>query len=442
MRPHAPGLRACFLVLLAAGVSPAPAHADEDEEEGHEDVHARFEVSLSGYGEIGFAFHDHGADRNREGGALRDRRLEFDTTRLVTILESELPGGFEVEAEVEFEHGGTGAAQEIEYDEFGEFEKEVDKGGEVLVEELYLARKLGGGRFELKVGRFYVAVGQLSYYYRPTDYLGSVRSEAETTVLPAQWDEIGASFVARLPRLRLTAQVVNGLDSTGFSSQFWVASGHQGAFETGRATDLAAVARVDLRPIPELEVGASGYIGGSSRNRPKPDLIEDCAEPRSDEVAACDYINGTVAIADLHARWVGHRFRAQAWGMWGHLTHANAISQRNARLSNQLDVARTAVGDGAVALAAEVGYDVARVLGLEAADRIEPFARLDYMDTMFDLRAGLFDNPRFERTIIGLGVSWTHAGAIVGKLDVSQRRFGSSDLRSENTVRATAGFVF
>ena len=75
---------------------------------------------------------------------------------------------------------GTGAAKELEYEEFGEFESEVEKGGEVIVEELYVEKEFGG-RFELKVGRFYVALGQLSYYYRPTDYLASVRSEVTTS---------------------------------------------------------------------------------------------------------------------------------------------------------------------------------------------------------------------------------------------------------------------
>ena len=446
-RPSLAGLALVAGLLLPALPVRGPAGGEASADEpapgtpGKPSIGAAgFELSLSGYGELGFAFHDFGADQSREGGALDDRRLEFDTTRLVLELEATLPVGFEVEAEVEFEHGGTGTAKEIEYDEFGEFETEVDKGGEVQVEEFYIEKELG--RLELSLGRFYVAVGQLSYYYRPTDYLGTVRSEAETTVLPAQWDEMGAQLVANLPRMRLTAQVVNGLDSSGFSSQFWVASGHQGAFETVRASDLAAVARVDVDATPHLEVGASGYVGGSSRNRPKPDLTEDCANPHPDDVAPCDYVKGTVAIADLHGRWVGHGVRGQVWGMWGHLTHAGAISARNDRLSNNLGVARTPVADGALALAAEVGYDVAPLLGAGARHRIEPFARLDYVDTMFDVRDGLFDNPRFERTIIGLGATYTYGNAIVGKIDAAQRRFGSSELRPETTVRATAGFVF
>jgi hypothetical protein len=420
--------------LLTVGTVPSAARAEK--------IFATesFEMSFSGYGEIGFSFYDHGADQTRQGGALKDRRLEFDTTRLVTELEMTLPIGIEVEAEVEFEHGGTGAAKEIEFEEFGEFESEIEKGGEVVVEELYI--ELDRDRFELKLGRFYVAVGQLSYYYQPTDYLGAVRSEAETTVIPAQWDEMGASFLMYLPRVRLTAQVVNGLDSSGFSSAFWVSTGHQGKFETIRATALAGVGRVDVDATRNLEVGVSGYVGGSSRNRPKPDLTRDCSDPDPDRVAPCDYIAGTVTIVDAHARWVGHGLRGQAWAMWGRLKNADLISERNDRLSNELDVPRTPIADHAIAGTVELGYDIAPHIGLNIGHKLEPFGRVEYIDTMYDVREGLFDNPRFERTIVGLGAAYTYKNAIVGKLDASRRSFGTSELRSESTVRATAGFVF
>jgi hypothetical protein len=236
--------------------------------------------------------------------------------------------------------------------------------------------------------------------------------------------------------------VVNGLDSTGFSSQYWVASGHQGPFEVVRASDLAIVGRVDVDATNHLEVGVSGYYGGSSRNRPKADLIVDCDDPEPDDVAPCNYVSGTVAIADVHARWVGYGIRGQAWAMWGHLKNASVISARNDRLSNELGVARTPVADEAIAVAAEVGYDVAPVVGMTVAHKVEPFVRYDYIDTMFEVGGGVFDNPRFERSIYGLGGAYTYKNAIVAKLDFAHRRLGSSALRSENTVRATAGFVF
>ena len=410
-----------------------------------------FELELGGYGELGFSFHDYGADQNRAGGALDDRRIEFDTTRLVAIVEGHLPADLEVEAEVEFEHGGTGAAKELEYEEFGEFESEVEKGGEVIVEELYIEKEFGG-RFELKVGRFYVALGQLSYYYRPTDYLGSVRSEAETTVLPAQWDEMGASLLTYLPRVRLTAQVVNGLDSTGFSSQYWVASGHQGAFETVRASDLAMVGRVDVDATRHLEVGVSGYYGGSSRNRPKADLIR-TATIRSRTTWRRATTCPARSRSPTCTRAGSGTASAARPGPCGATSRTPpVISARNDRLSNELGVARTPVADEALAVAAEVGYDVAPHLGMSVAHKVEPFVRYDYIDTMFEVGGGVFDNPRFERSIYGLGAR-VHlqerdcrqarlrappagfVGAAVGEHRAGDRRFRLLKRRGETDMR-------
>lgn len=399
-----------------------------------------FELHVGGYGEMSLAFHDHGADQNREGGSLDDARLELDTTRFVVKLEGVMPHGIEFESEIELEHGGTGAAMEIEYEEFGEFEQELEKGGEVLVEELYLKRSFG--RYTLAFGRFYVGVGLLSSHNRPTDYLATTRAESETRVVPAVWDEMGVSFTARFGWGRVLAQLVNGLDSTGFSSQYWVSSGHQARFETVRGTDPAGVLRVDVTPSYGVEVGASIYAGGTTRNRPKADLVRDCDDGDQDAVAPCGYVGAPLVIADVHASWRWRNLRGSALALWGHLGNADAISERNERLSNDAGVLRSPVADEALALWAEVGVDVAPWLGLCADNVIEPFARLDHYDTMVRVRDGLFDNPRFERTVITAGAAYTYRKAITLKLDASHRRFGTGELNDENTIRFATGFVY
>lgn len=264
--------------LLWVGLASAP------------NAHARpakrgWELELSGHGDLHFAWHDHEANQNRPGGARRDGRLTFDTARFVLELEGHAPHGFEFEAELEIEHRGVGAAMELEYEEFGEFEQEIELGGEVVLEELYLAKELGP--LELKLGRFYVGVGLMAEITRPTRHLGSARPESETTVLPGVWDEVGLGAELELGCVELTAQVVSGLDSTGFSSQGWIATGHQTRFELVSASDLAFVLRADWTPTPGVLLGASAYYGQTSRNRPKADLVPDCPEGDDAEVAAC-----------------------------------------------------------------------------------------------------------------------------------------------------------
>ena len=398
-------------------------------------------LHVSGFGDIQMAFFDHGPNQNRQGGSQADRRLVFDLTRFMVKFEGELPHDIEFEAEIEFEHGGTGSALELEYEEFGEFGNEVEKGGEILLEELYV-QKTFDRWLSVKLGRFYVATGIQPDARLPTDYLASTRSEAENRVLPESWNEIGVSATAHLGWGRLTAQVVSGLDSSGFSSQRWVASGHQGRFELVRATDLALVGRLDVTTVPGTLLGASVYYGGTSRNRPKPDLVHQCDDPDPDAVAPCGWLDAPVFIASAHARIDAGPVRATALLLWGHLANAGDISVRNDRLSNALGVLRSPVASEAVAAWAEIGVDIAPWLCLDEEHRLEPYLRLDHYDTMFGVDDGQFDNPRFERTVVTTGAGYTLADAYFAKLDFSHRRLGSSAFRTENTVRLSTGFLY
>lgn len=430
------------LVLALTALVPSPSFAREDGASAPTEAQrSPFQLDFAGYGQLLFSFHDFGPNQNREGGAQKDARFEFDTTRLVTKLKGRAPLGFEFEAEVEFEHGGTGAEMELAWEEFGEYEQEVSYGGEVIVEELYV-RKRFGEHLSLTLGRFYVAMGTLPRGHRPTDYLAADRSEAETSVLPSLWHEMGLQLRADFEHWRLTAQLVNGLDSTGFGSQYWIASGHQTRFELVRATDLAGVGRIDYMPTRDVEVGVSAYYGGTSRNRPKPDLVKECADADPDVVAPCGYVEAPLLLVDVHSRFRVGRLRGTALALWGHLKNADAIGQRNSRLSNALEVPRTPVAEQALAAWAEVGYDVAPIFGLDELHAVEPFVRFDFYDTMFEVPEGTFDNPRFARKVVTAGLSYTFDDAVVVKLDGVHRWFGSSALRPETSVRLGTGFVF
>jgi hypothetical protein len=419
-------------LVLALALQPGAARAD---------AHGQgIELLWAGYGELTFAWLNHGPDQSRAHGAQADSRLVFDQTRFSLELEGELPADFEFEAEIEFEHGGTGSAVELEYDEFGEFEQEVEKGGEVVLEELYLQKSFGE-RLRVRVGRFYVALGQLSENFRPTQYLAAARSEAETTMLPAVWDEMGVDATLSLGDFKITGQVVNGLDSTGFSTARFISPGHQQRFELMRASDLAGVLRVDWLPMAGMRFGTAAYRGGTTRNRPKPDLAKDCPNADPDVVADCGYVGAPLTLLDLHAEVSLAGWRGQGAVIWGQLAEAARISDRNARLSNLLGVSRTPVSDEALAAWAEVGYDVGRLLGTEH-HRLEPFVRFDHVDTVFRPRKAMYDDPRFARTVYTGGLAWTGHDLIVAKLDFSHRRLGADRFRPENAARLSTGFIF
>ncbi|MCP3060741.1 hypothetical protein LXT21_18305 [Myxococcus sp. K38C18041901] len=404
---------------------------------------SKIDLFVTAYGELLFGYHNYGLNQNRTGGAQRDSRLEFDTTRFVLEMKGMLPDyGLEVEVEVEFEHGGTGTAMELEYEEFGEFDQELDKGGEILVEELFISKKLGDNA-ALAVGRFYVAVGTLSEFSRPTDYLGTIRDEAETGIIPNTWDEMGVRLRYKFPwGLRLTGQLVNGLDSTGFSSQLWAVGGHQRRFEVQRATDMAVVFRADVTHFDGFIFGVSAYRGDTTRNRPKPDLVKSCEQANDREVAPCGYVSAPLTLLDVHLSVAKGPWSAKGMVMYGHLKNADLVSQRNARLSNLLGVIRTPVSDNALAAWGELGYDIASVVGLSNSHHLLPFVRYDYVDTQYKPRAELFDNPRFRRTVYTVGVAYNLLNTVYAKLDFGHRRMGSNAFRPENTLRLATGFNY
>lgn len=423
----APALAAACL----AGLLASEASAQE-----------KLKTKLSGYGDMQAAYYDHGRNRTLKNGAAKDARATFDTTRFVARLEGfYLPYDVEFEAEVEIEHGGSGGAMELEYEESGEFEAEIEKGGEVQLEEFYIKKAIGT-ELLLTVGRQPVAVGLVSRYQSPLAYLGVRRSEAETHIIPESWTEIGFGAAYDGGMVKAEAQVVNGLDSTGFNSEFWVSTGHQGRFEEISATDMAGVARLDILGPGGLTAGVSGYYGGTTRNRPQPDMVRICDKSTDDKVAACGWIDAPVTIADAHGTLTGEALRVAGSVVWGKLKNAGKLSDRNGRLPNQLAVARTPVADEAIGSWLEAGYDVGPLIGMRDAARLEPYVRYERYDTMWKVKSGQVDNPRFERRIAAVGVAYSLDSALFVKLDAARRTFGAKNLRAETTIALGGGFVY
>ena len=73
-------------------------------------------------------------------------------------------------SEIEFEYGGTGAAMEYEYNEAGEYELEVDHGGEVALEQVHLTKTFAPW-LKLRAGHFIVPVGLTNTHHEPINFL-------------------------------------------------------------------------------------------------------------------------------------------------------------------------------------------------------------------------------------------------------------------------------
>ena len=385
------------------------------------------ELSLSGYGDLQADFYSYDEGGDVSEGSRGQSRSTLDTQRFVVELEAKhQPSDLEIEAEIEFEHGGTGSALELEAEEFGEFESEVEKGGEVLVEELYAEKGLGSG-YSAKFGRFYTALGTLSKYYLPTDYLALRRPETEEVMLPGQWDEIGVSLRKDFEFGAATAQLVSGLDSSGFSSSRWIGGGHQDKFESVRAENPAFVGRIDLTSIlPRLVVGSAIYVGNTSGNRPEDDLESP----------------GTLVIGSANYRYWSRSLKLQGAAYLGDLSDAEEISDRNSHLSDSLGVERTPVADGAFGTWHEIGFNVSPLLGVPENHELSPFVRFDYYDTYLDTRAELVDNARFERSVYTSGIAYLYDDFLTVKANWSRRTFGLDAIKDQDFVGLGIGFVY
>jgi hypothetical protein len=408
------GLVAAAVFLLG---SPSNTHAQADSLSATERHGTGFEIS--GYGSLNYFYFDWDTDPSR--------RNAVDVERLVFYPSYFYDERFSFRAEVEIEHGGTGATMEFDrFEEFGEFESEIEAGGEVLLEQAHIEMAFSH-RLNLRIGRFKLPIGIATFQDEPSKYFTTTRSPAEVALIPTNWYEIGLQAHGRLGAFGYAVSVVNGLDATGFSSATWVVRGHQKRFETINAEEPALALRLDWFYLGDRDsrIGVSFYRGGSADNRPKPDLD----------------VPAAVTVVDGHVTFDRGPVRANALVLFGHLQNAGAVTSANRNLSNNLNVKRTPVGTTALAYYGELGYDIASLL-LTSGPKIVVFGRYEFYDTMHTVDTDVFDNPRWERTAVTFGLNGHVHRQIVLKTEYNHRWLGQVEQRFERTFSAGVGFEF
>ena len=387
--------------------------------------------SVSGYGVIHYSHFDWDLDP--------DRRAAIDVERFVIAPKYRINGTIRLESELEFEHGGTGSTMEFDkFEEFGEFETEIEKGGEVIVEKLAAVFSFQTA-LNFRVGHIIVPVGLVAKRHRPQHYFTTTRPEAETHLIPTIWHETGIELFGSLGSLKYQAQIVNGLDSTGFSSRHWIVRGHQLRFETINAEAPAFVGRLDYAFNEDATLGISGYYGDTAANRPKPDVDFDAH----------------VGIVSLHGFYEMNAVKVRGVFFWGALENADRLSRVNRTLSNNLNVKRTPIGSSALGYYIEAGYDILSLFRQPRSNAkdtdlkdtppntvLDVFARYDYYDTMASVEGIIFDNPRWERSTWTFGINYHVHPKMVFKSHYSLRRLATTDKNKENTFALGFGFQY
>ena len=103
----------------------------------------------------------------RPEGNEKTHRNSISIPRFVLAFDYKFNSKWILGAEIEFEAGGTGSAYELENTENGEYETEVEKGGEVALEQFHITRLIHPA-FNVRAGHLIVPVGLTNEHHEPT----------------------------------------------------------------------------------------------------------------------------------------------------------------------------------------------------------------------------------------------------------------------------------
>ena len=381
---------------------------------------------FSGYGTIFY--------ENYDWETHADRRARTDVERILIEAEYQPIDKFKVEVEVALEHGGVGAATEFDvFEEFGEFEQEIEKGGEIELEKAH-AEILFSRALSLKFGHVILPVGLLNQRHQPSQYFTAARDATASPLIPVTWHENGAGIFGELGLFGSTyredeVQIVNGLDSTGFSSANWIRGGFQERFEYKVAENPAYVFNLNVHPAAGSMFGVSFYRGNTADNRPKDDV---------------DY-DAHVNIGSVFGSWEAGAITLRGEYIRGTLENSDLLTRSNRRLSNNLGVVRSPVARAAESVYVEFGYDISD--WIRRGLRVKPgpldlFVRYDQVDSMDEVEPLVFKNPRWDRESWTLGFNYRFTPGFVAKFGHSWRTLGTATQNRENTLSAGVAYEY
>ena len=388
---------------------------------------------FGGYGEMVANFKDYGINRfygHKEGNAKQNHNT-ISIPRFVLAFDYKFTPKWILGAEIEFEYGGTGTSYELENTENGEYETEVEKGGEVALEQFHITRMIVP-EFNIRAGHLIVPVGLTNAHHEPINFFGSSRPEGETTIIPCTWHETGIEFLGKFGKDYATfdyeAMIVTGLNANGFDRNKWVRGGKQGLFEGDNFTSPAYVARLNYTGVPGLRLGGSIYYCPNTG-------------ANSDKLITYDEIGRIpVTIYSLDAQYTNKYVTARANYLSGNIAHADQLGAKNGKLSNKSGYSRTTpIAKRAVSYNAEVGLNLKSIVGGgKNFPVIYPFAQYEYYNSQEKGEGMDVMDARCQVSKWNFGLNWRALPNLVVKADYTTHQigtakvFGTGNYNSEN----------
>ena len=368
--------------------------------------------TIGGYGEAVYSYNFYSDNYLRYDSPQNyknDTHGRFDLPHVVIMLGYDFGKGWTMGTEIEFEHGGTESAVEIEEHEGGEYESEVERGGEVALEQFWIQKSFCP-QFNIKLGHMVVPVGMTNAHHLPTEFFGVYRPEGENTILPCTWHETGISLWGRAGQWRYEAMLLAGLDSDRFGSKEWVKGGAGSPYEFKIANAMAGAFRVDNYSVKGLRLSLSGYAGNSFSNTLKKATN-----------AVYDDVKGTVLIGAFDFCYDAHNWVARGSFDYGHLSDADLITRYNQSFSKDSPSPKQPVASSAIATGVEVGYDFLS-LNPRRADkeqRLYLFGRYEYYDSMYKTAKAVTHYEEYGRQRLAVGVNYYPLKEVVLKGEYS-----------------------
>jgi hypothetical protein len=313
-------------------------------------------LSIGGYGELNYV----------NAIADGDAPAQTDALRLVTYIGYKFNERIAFNSEIEYEHAlaeeGAPGSVEVEF------------------ASLDFAWK---PQLNFRAGLLLTPMGFINEVHEPPYFYGVFRPEAEQHILPSTGREIGAGVFGNVgEQVEYRAYVLTGFNAAGFEAE-GIREGRQEGAES-LAENFAFVGRLDVTPdvIPGLSVGGSFYAGKADQNQ-----------------AGLPEVR--LWIAETHAQYRRGPFHSRALFAYSDVSNSGDLSTALGLAADE-GVANSMLG-GYV----ELAYDIWPLLfGADNEHALEPFARLEYIDTQRDVAAGFVEDHNLAYSVLSTGLSY------------------------------------
>ena len=375
-------------------------------------------LSVGGYGEIGFSRNYYSDNEFRYSHPEEHKNDpshgRFDIPHAVIYMRYDFGKGWKWGTEIEFEHGGSGGAVELEADEFGEWEKETEKGGEVELEQFWIQKTFASWA-NIKAGHIVVPIGLTNAHHEPLSFFTVYRPEGENTIMPCTWHQTGVSFWGRTKNFRYEVQFLAGLNSDQFTRSNWIKKGSASPTEYEVSNKYAVAARLDNYSVPGLRIGLSGYYGHSIGN----------SSPNEATGATSKY-KGAVAIGSVDFTFNRFNWIVRGQADYGHLGDAAQLADMYNRKDKTSPFHHSAsmrtVSSNAYAVGIEAGYNIFSQIEKmrKQNEKLFIFGRYEqYNPYASKMGANSYDYTEVKRMAVGL--NYYPVKQVVIKAEYSKR---------------------